>query len=130
MDREYFVKENVWIYYTPDMDQTLRWFEQVLGWNGKIFDRDDQGRGTYGFVSDIPSELIISGAVPFKGVHFWQGESIKQTVALIQVSNVDALYHFVTKNGWKQIGEIYKTGASPKTCNVKTIDGSILSFFE
>lgn len=128
--RGYFVRENVFIYYTEDMDQTLQWFEDVLGWYGKVIDRLEDGTGTYGFVTDMPHELAMAQAIPFKGIHLWNGEPVEKTVALIQVSDIEKLHGYVKKQGWNQIGEIHSTGASPKTCDVTTIDNCVLSFFQ
>lgn len=44
-EKGYFVKENAPIYFTPHMDRTAKWFEDVLGWYSNIVERDSQGRG-------------------------------------------------------------------------------------
>lgn len=128
--RDHTVKENVAVYYSKDMDKTLAWFMDTLGWDGRIIDRDENGCGTYGFVSDAPQEPVASQSVPFCGFHLWAGEPLERTVALIQVGSVDALFSRVKQNGYTQISDIHATGASPKTCVVTTPDGSDLWFFE
>lgn len=128
--RGYYVKENVVIYYTPDMDKTLTWFEATLGWYGKVIDRDENGMGSYGFVADMPQEMVMTGAVPFKGIHLWPGEPVQKTLTLIQVKGVEVLHRTVKQSGWEQISEVHQTGASPQTCHVTTVDGCVLTFFE
>lgn len=130
IDRSYYVKESVPIYYTKDMDKTVKWFKDILGWYGDIIDRNDDGVGVYGFVSDMPKEQVASRAVPFYGFHMWHGESLNKTLALIQVQGINSLYKYVKKNGWSQISDIHETACSPKTCNISTPDGSVLTFFE
>lgn len=127
-DRGYFVKENVLVYYTNNMDKSLKWFEDILGWYGRVIDRNENGDGVYGFASDMPQE--ISQAVPFKGIHMWYGDPIKRTIALINVHDINSLHKYVKQNGWNQISDIYESGASPKTCDITTLDGSILMLFE
>ncbi len=128
--QEYALKECVSVYYTKNMDETVKWFKDVLGWHGEVIDRNDKAEGTYGFVSQSPKEEVVSGAAPFWGFHLWYGEPSKQTVALLQVRNIHALRDRVKKSGWEQMGELQKTGASSQTCNITTIDGSVLMCFQ
>ncbi|MCX7772760.1 MAG: hypothetical protein N2376_06570 [Clostridia bacterium] len=39
--RGYLVRENGAVYHTQDMDKTLNWFKEVLGWYGEIDARND-----------------------------------------------------------------------------------------
>lgn len=125
--RGYFIKENAPIYYTKDMDKTLQWFQEILGWYGRIIDRNGDGIGVYGFVSDTPQD---QQAVPFQGIHLWYGEPILKTLALIQVQGIHSLCSYAKQNGWNQMSDIHETGASPETCDITTLDGSTLMFFE
>lgn len=129
-DRGYFVKESGPIYYTKDMDKTVRWFEDVLGWYGDIVDRNDTGMGTYGFVADMPKEFVSSPVLPFQGIHLWYGEPLHTTIALIQVRGIASLYNNVKKNNWNKIDMVQKTEWSSGVCNIVTPDGSTLTFFE
>lgn len=43
-ERGYVVRETGAVYYTQDMDSTVRWFKEVLGWYGQIEQRDDKIR--------------------------------------------------------------------------------------
>lgn len=128
--RGFYIKENVFIYYTQDMDKTLKWFQDTLGWYGRVIDRDASGQGTYGFLTDVPEEITQSFVVDFKGIHLWPGEPSTQTLALIQISDVSALREHVLRQGWTQVSDIHATGASGKTCELTTVDGSRLWFFE
>lgn len=129
-ERRYFVIETEMIYYTADMDKTVKWFKDVLGWYGDVIDRNEDGIGLYGFVSDLPQEIVCSGTVTAKTIHLWSGDAAEKVIAFIRVKNVDLLREFVIKQGWEKISEVYESGASPKTCDVTTVDGSVLWFYE
>jgi len=128
--RGYTVKENGPVYYTKDMDKTVKWFEDVLGWYANIDGRDESGTGIYGCATPIPGELINMKITTFNGIHLFYGEPTKQAVAFMQVEGVDELYRFVKKNGWEQITEVKKQQWGGKECDVTTVDGSIMCFFQ
>jgi AraC family transcriptional regulator len=46
------------------------------------------------------------------------------------VQGIEQLYSFVKKSGWNQITEVTAEPWGGKTCQVTTIDGSVLKFFE
>jgi AraC family transcriptional regulator len=129
-ERGYVVKESGAVYYTQDMDKTLKWFKEVLGWYGQIEARDEKGLGTYGCVSNIPIEIEVLHITPFTGMHMFQGESQKMIVGFMLIQGVEQLYSFVKKSGWENISEVITELWGAKTCEVTTIDGSILKFFE
>lgn len=128
--RGYIVKETGAVYYTDDMDKTLKWFIDVLGWYGQIEARDESNKGTYGCVNNIPIEIESLHIAPFTGIHMFKGEPIKQMVGFMLVQGVDQLYTFVKSRGWNEISEVIAQPWGGKTCSVTTIDGSILTFFE
>ena len=125
----YAAKECVAVYYTQNMDETVKWFRTVLGWHGEVFDRNETGDGVYGFVSDMPKELVVSNTVPFHGFHLFCGEPFKKTVALVQVQGIDSFYSHVKQNGWGHISDIHPSGAGAQTCDLTTPDGSTLMVF-
>ena len=129
-ERGYTVKENGPIYYTKNMDKTAKWFEDILGWYAGIDDRNEKGEGTYGCLMPLPVEMINMTLVPFNGFHMFLGEPVKQTVAFMRVDNIENLYTFVKKNGWTQISEISKQHWGGKECDVTTIDGGTIRFFQ
>jgi len=128
--RGYTVKENGPVYYTKDMEKTAKWFEDVLGWYADIAARNEAGAGTYGCATPIPGELISMKITNFNGIHLFYGEPAKQTVSFMRVEGVDALYNFVKQNGWEQITEVTEQHWGGKECEVTTIDGSIMRFFQ
>lgn len=128
--RGYVVKETGAVYYTQDMDKTLAWFKEVLGWYGQIEGRDENNVGTYGCVNNIPIEIEAIHIAPFTGIHMFKGEPIQRMVGFMLVQGVEQLHDFVTKNGWKQITDVISEPWGGKSCEVTTIDGSILKFFE
>lgn len=129
-ERGYVVKETGAVYYTQDMDRTLKWFKEVLGWYGQIEARDECNAGLYGCVSNIPVEIEVLHISPFTGIHLFKGEPLKMMVGFMLVQGIEKLYDFVKKNGWSQITGIITEPWGGKTCEVITIDGSILKFFE
>ncbi len=75
-ERGYVVKETGAVYYTQDMDKTLKWFKEVLGWYGQIDARDEDGIGTYGCVSNIPIEIEVLHIAPFTGIHMFKRDAL------------------------------------------------------
>jgi AraC family transcriptional regulator len=128
--RGYTVKENGPVYYTEDMDKTAKWFEDVLGWYANIDARNEEGCGTYGCVLPVPGELVNLQIAPFMGIHMFYGESRNNTVAFMLVEGLDKLHEYVKNAGWNQITDIKTQPWGARTCNVTTVDGSILTFFE
>lgn len=129
-ERGYVVKETGPVYFTQDMDQTVKWFKEILGWYGEIDERNADGAGVYGCVYNIPQEIEVLRIAPFTGIHMFYGDSPKSIIAFMMVQGIDALYEFVKSNGWDQITEVKKEAWGSKTCSVTTIDGCILRFFE
>lgn len=128
--RGYVVKETGAIYYTQDMDKTLEWFKEILGWYGEIGVRDENNVGTYGCVNNIPMEIEALHIAPFTGIHMFKGDSVQRMVGFMLVQGIEQLYVFVKNNGWNQITEVITEPWGGKTCEVTTIDGSVLRFFE
>ncbi len=95
-----------------------------------IEQRNDNGDGTYGCVLPLPGEISDMTLVPFNGFHMFYGEPAKQTVAFMRVDNIDNLYSFVRKNGWTQIGEITTQPWGGRECDIVTIDGGVMRFFQ
>ncbi len=129
-ERGYIVKEAGSVYYTEDMDRTLDWFKNVLGWYGQIENRDENNIGLYGCVSHMPMEIEMLHTVPFAGFHMFRGEPIQKMTGFMSVRGIDNLHAHVKKSGWDDISEIKDESWGAKSCIVKTIDGSILKFFE
>jgi AraC family transcriptional regulator len=129
-ERGYTVKENGPVYYTKNMDKTAKWFEETLGWYAGIDQRNDNGDGTYGCVLPLPDEISGMTLIPFNGFHMFYGEPSNQTVAFMGVDNVEKLYSFVKKNGWDKISEIETQHWGGKECDVTTIDGGVMRFFQ
>jgi AraC family transcriptional regulator len=128
--RGYVVKETGAVYYTQDMDKTLNWFKGVLGWYGQIEARDENNMGTYGCVNNIPIEIEALHIAPFTGIHMFKGDAIQRMVGFMTVKGIEKLYEFVKKSGWSEITEVVTEPWGGKTCEITTIDGSLLKFFE
>ncbi len=129
-ERGYAVQENAPIYYTKDMSKTAKWFEDVLGWYAGIDEKDENGNGTYGCLLPFPDEIKNMALVSFNGFHMFYGEPTKQTLAFMKVDNIHNLHSYVKKNGWTQISEITTQHWGGKECDVVTVDGSVIRFFQ
>ena len=129
-ERGYTVKENQPVYHTQNMDETLKWFKDILGWYGGIDARDESGNGIYGCVLPIPGELVHMQITTFNGMHLFPGEPAKRTSGLILVDCIDKFSAFVKGNGWEEISEITHQPWGARLCSVTTIDGTVLNFFE
>ncbi len=128
--RGYSVKENGPVYYTMNMDKTAKWFEDVLGWYVNIDERNEDGMGTYGCALPIPEELVNMKITTFNGIHLFMGQPSKQTVAFMRVEGIEQLHSFVKNSGWTQITEIKTEPWGGKECDVITIDGNVMRFFQ
>jgi AraC family transcriptional regulator len=129
-DRGYFIKENGPVYFTKNMDRTVTWFENVLGWYSQIDERDKNGTGLYGCVYSVPPEIEKSRIAPFTGIHLFFGEPKTGLVAFMLVQGIDSLYKYVKSNGWDDITEIVKEPWGARLCCILTPDGYELRFFE
>lgn len=128
--RGYYVKENAPVYFTNDIKRTCDWFCDILGWYGDVIQDDDGSVASYSCVFDYPGELIVSGLTPFRGIHLFKGEPIKGVVGFIMVQGLEKLYKMVKDKGWTQITDIEPQPWGAIECQITTIDGSILRFFE
>jgi AraC family transcriptional regulator len=126
----YVIKENGPVYYTKDMDKTVKWFNEVLEWNSEIDERNAEGIGQYGCVYSTPTEIEKAQGAPFTGIHLFYGEPQSGMVAFMQVQGIAALYTYVTAKGWDKITEVKEEPWGAKTCSITTNDGCILKFFE
>lgn len=129
-ERGYSVKENGTVYYTWDMEKTITWFEDVLGWYGAVESKNEEGRGEYGCLLPMPGELVNLNITVFNGIHMFYGEPSRQTVSFIRIDNISNLHAYVKKNGWQHITDIETQPWGGKECAVTTIDGSVMRFFE
>lgn len=128
--RGYTVKENGPVYYTKNMDKTAKWFEDILGWYVNIDERNADGDGIYGCALPIPGELVNMKITTFNGIHMFFGEPAKRTVAFMRVEGIEALYAYIKKNGWEQVTEVKTQHWGGKECDVTTVDGSVMRFFQ
>jgi AraC family transcriptional regulator len=129
-ERGYVVKETGNVYFTLEMDETVKWFEEILGWYYEIDERNSNGKGTYGCVYDLPREFENLHIAPFTGIHLFYGEPKKGVVAFIKVQGIESLYKFVKNNGWNDITEIEVQPWGSKMCTIKNPDGYEMRFFE
>lgn len=128
--RGYHVKENCPVYFTRDMEKTAAWFQAVLGWYGDIVEKDDNGKGLYGFVYSIPPEIERTHLTHSNGIHLFEGEPDSRLVAFMSVHGIEALHQYVTSKHYREITEVITQPWGAKTCDIRTPDGYLLRFFE
>lgn len=129
-ERGYVVRETGPVYYTSDMDRTVKWFEDVLGWYSEIDERNADHQGLYGCVYDTPQEYENLHLAPFTGIHLFFGEPRTGMIAFMKVSGIDKLHDYAVKSGWTGITEVKTEPWGSKVCTITTIDGCLLRFFE
>ena len=129
-NRGYIVRENGPVYFTLDINRTLKWFEDVLGWYGEIDERNQQGQGLYGCAYSIPKAFEITHLAPFTGIHLFYGKPKKDLICFMHVERIENFYNYVVSQKWEQIAKIEVQPWGAKTCTITTIDGSIINIFE
>lgn len=128
--RKYTVKNSGAIYYTNNMDETTKWFKDILGWYAGIDARDENGYGIYGCALPFPGELVNMKIAEFNGFHFFPGQPEEREMLFINIEGIDNLYDFVKANGWDEITQPQNQLWGGRTCRVTTIDNSIIIFCE
>ena len=129
-EKGYFVKENAPIYLTNNMEQTAKWFEDVLGWYSNIVEKDSNGNGCYGVVFDMLPEIELTHLAPFTGFQMFCGTPEQRVISFMQVSDIQKMYDYIISNGWDKITEVVIQPWGGKTCSLTTIDGYIINIFE
>lgn len=129
-EKGYFVKENAPIYLTLDMDRTVKWFEEILGWYSNIVERDSEGNGCYGVVFDMLPEIELTHLAPFTGMQMFHGMPEPRLISFMQVKGIEKMYEYITSNGWDKITEVVIQPWGGKTCSLTTIDGYTINIFE
>lgn len=118
------------VYLTNHMERTAQWFEEVLGWYAGIETRDEKGNPTYGCAMPFNGELVHLGITKFNGFFLLPGEPEPILLSLAGVNGIDNLYAHVKNSGWNEVSEIRTENWGARTCDVTTVDGYILRFFE
>lgn len=118
------------VYLSSDMDKTVKWFEDVLGWYAEVEVRDVDGNPTYGCAMPFDGELVHLGVTSFNGIFLLPGETPQCLISMMGVKGIDNLYSHVKNNGWANITEVSTESWGAKACNITTIDGCTLRFFE
>ncbi|MDE5546889.1 MAG: hypothetical protein K2I88_05440 [Anaeroplasmataceae bacterium] len=129
-EKGYFVKENAPIYFTEDMNKTIKWFENVMGWYSNVVEKDSTGNGAYGVVFDILPEIEITHLAHFTGFQLFKGTPEPRMLSFMQVQNIDKMYSYVVSKGWDKITPVKTEPWGGKTCNITTIDGYIIKIFQ
>lgn len=129
-ERGYTVGRVGSVYLTADMEKTASWFEHVLGWYAGVETTDAQGRPVYGCAMPFSGELVHLGVTTFNGIFLLPGETPQCLISMMAVQGIEALYAHARKMGWEQITEVTVRPWGAKQCDVTTVDGCVLRFFE
>lgn len=129
-EKGYFVKENSPIYLTMDMDRTVKWFEDTLGWHSNIVERDSDGNGCYGVVFDMLPEIELTHLAPFTGMQIFKGQPEHRLISFMQVKGIEKMHDYIILNGWNEITEVQTQPWGGKTCSLTTVDGYVINIFE
>lgn len=129
-ERGYIVRENGPVYFTLDMDKTVRWFEDILGWYSEIDERNEDGKGCYGCVYSIPTEIEVTHLAPFTGIHVFYGEPKQEMICFMHVQGIEKMYEYIISKGWNEITEVVLQPWGGKSCVLTTVDGSKINIFE
>ncbi len=129
-ERGYYVKENGPVYFTTDMDRTAKWFEEVLGWYSEIDERNEEGKGCYGCVYSLPTEIELTHLAPFTGIHMFYGEPRQEMICFMQVQGIEKMRGYILSKGWEKVSEVIMQPWGGKTCSITTIDGCVIHVFE
>ena len=124
----YLVLDNEAVYYTYDMDNTVHWFNRVLGWPGLVEERDDSGYGLYGLVVPRLDTHVATNRGPY--LQLMRGDPTLDTVAFIKVWGLDGLRQRILDHGWIEVTPIEKTGWGARLFALTTCDGSLIRFHE
>jgi AraC family transcriptional regulator len=124
----HYVLENDSIYYTKDMDATVRWFEKVLEWPGVIEARDESGNGVYGLIQPHEKSNTLGNRSPY--VQLLRGEPLKSVTGFVKVWGLDNLRQRAIDNGWTELTPIIEQPWGARLFVMTTGDGSLLQFYE
>ena len=121
--RGYAVLENGPIYYSQNIDKTIEWFENVLGWYGTVDARDEEGTPLFAGIAPIPNRITEEKKLTYIGYNVLVGEPSKQLVGYFVVDNVQNTYNYVVKSKWEDYTEVVEQPWGGKEFTVTTIDG-------
>lgn len=129
----YTIREAAPIMTVPDMEKTIAWFDNTMGWSGGIDARDETGRATYGCVFLGVPEAINKRYRGFHGIHLFHGDPPDADggyrIAFLYVVGLERLHKQVTGSGWTQITDITSTPWATGVCELTTMDNYILRLF-
>ncbi len=126
--RGYIILENAAIYYTNDMDNTIRWFEKILGWKGVIDVRDEAGYGAYGYIVPYMDAYVAVNRPPY--LQLMRGDIDQPVTAFIKVWGLGGLRQHILDNGWTEVSTIEEAGWGSRLFSLTTCDDCLLRFYE
>lgn len=124
--RGYDVLENGPIYYSQDVDKTIEWFENVLGWYGTVDARKEDGTVNFAGIAPIPNEITEKKNLTYIGFNVFTGEPSKRVVGYFVVNDAQKVHEYVSRSGWKEYTDVVYQPWGSQEFTVTTIDGSIL----
>lgn len=96
----------------------------------EIDERDEEGKGCYGCVYSIATEIEVTHLAPFTGIHMFYGESRKEMTCFMHVQGIEKMRKYIVSKRWTEITEAAIQPCGGKTCALTTIDGCIINIIE
>lgn len=130
----YLVEAFETVLTVPSIEETIGWYEQVLGWHGDICARDEEGRPFFGcvFMDDI--QPLLSKTRSLHGFNLSRGdrraEAPQGLSALVYVIRLEKLHQRVTQAGWDRLTPIETRPWGVRSFFLDDLNGYTIQFAE
>lgn len=120
------------VYYSNDIEKTLAWFSNTLGWLTKIELKDETQAITYAVAYTIPYQQFtsVNDVLPKIKIHILPGEPRQEIISIIPTTKLDKLVAHVNQNNNNEEITIQQAYDGNLYTKLTTIDGSILTFYQ
>ena len=115
------------IFSVPSIEETLAWYERVLGWKGGMDVVGPDGRCDFGGVCAREEPMLYIDFSRCKGEAPYQNDPCHLTL-LVYVDDVDALYRQVLENGAQPEGQPQHQFWGARTFHLRDLNGLRLHF--
>lgn len=129
-----FTHDMTMLLYVPSVEDTVAWYEKVLGWSSgeqDVLDHEGRLGFCHVFMDDIQS-LSVQNKF-FRGLAFRRSGNAKtyyDASAFISIVNIEGLRQRITSTGWQQVSDIVLQGWGAKTMILMDLNGFTLEFYE
>ncbi|MGC6769717.1 hypothetical protein ACYSNR_15395 [Enterococcus sp. LJL128] len=119
------------VYYSPDIEKTLAWFDDILGWLTQVDRRDDNNQAVHGIAYTVPLQYFSNKFSSNIKIHIFSGEPAKGVISFIPTTKLEKLVAFANRK--KDCGchcAVNQSEDGTLYTHLKTIDGSVLTFYQ